>query len=668
MSFRKWRLEKEQRIQIKAMICILGIALLVILLLGEILATLLQEEENVPQPSKVSVIQKLTNVWILDAAEDRISIFREGNRESYPLELKADRDKNITDDVAEDVAENVAEDVADDVAEDAETSEKEYSSKLADITLTDGKVTDILVKNTKIHGRILRVEDDELEVEGYGTYKVSPDYRAYRIYRTPAMESMTNLPIGYDFADLVLEEGDRVCGILFAREEAMEQIRVLLRTDDFAQLYHHKVELTPDTDFVIEYGENSARKQETFPAGTEIVVEAESPYLSGGWMRVTPVTLTGKTTVRSIHRNMGNPGYRGSIEIREEPEGLVIINELPLEEYLYAVIPSEMPSSYPLEALKAQAVCARTYAYQHMLHAGYPAFGAHVDDGTGFQVYHNLAEQENTTRAVQETYGMLLYTSSGEPAQTYYYSTSCGIGTNAEVWKNDDTQSPPYLQAREISHSNMEGVLAATGGKQQNDELSQEAFSQFITSKNVDDFEVSESWYRWSYQVKKCNPEVLYQNLRNRYEATPNLVLTLEGEKFLSLPIKSFSQIRNLYIAKRGAGGVADELVLETDQGTYKVISEYTIRFILCDGNTQVCRQDGTEATCKTLLPSAFFVISTSKETENVVGYTLSGGGFGHGVGMSQNGAKQMALEGYHFSDILSFFFHPCSIQDLVGE
>ena len=59
--------------------------------------------------------------------------------------------------------------------------------------------------------------------------------------------------------------------------------------------------------------------------------------------------------------------------------GIAVINEVLLEEYLYSVVPSEMPSSYPGEALKAQAVCARTYAYGHMEHAGYPKYGAHVD-------------------------------------------------------------------------------------------------------------------------------------------------------------------------------------------------------------------------------------------------------------------------------------------------
>ena len=76
------------------------------------------------------------------------------------------------------------------------------------------------------------------------------------------------------------------------------------------------------------------------------------------------------------------PSYRGHIELLRTADGIAVVNELPLEEYLYSVVPSEMPASYPLEALKAQAICARTYAYGHMLRAGYPRYGAHVDDST----------------------------------------------------------------------------------------------------------------------------------------------------------------------------------------------------------------------------------------------------------------------------------------------
>ncbi len=107
---------------------------------------------------------------------------------------------------------------------------------------------------------------------------------------------------------------------------------------------------------------------------------------------------------------------------------------------------------------------------------------------------------------------------------------------------------------------------------------------------------------------------------------------------------------------------MADELVIATDKGTYKIISEYNIRAVLCDGVTRVVRQDGSEVSMPSLLPSAFFVIEPSHDKKNMIGYNIIGGGFGHGVGMSQNGAKNMALQGLGAEQILNFFYEGCKI------
>ena len=80
----------------------------------------------------------------------------------------------------------------------------------------------------------------------------------------------------------------------------------------------------------------------------------------------------------------------------------MLVNEIELEEYLKKVIPSEMPSSYEKEALKAQAVCARTYAFMQSRSNTYSAYGAQIDDSTQFQVYNNVDPDERTTQAVQE--------------------------------------------------------------------------------------------------------------------------------------------------------------------------------------------------------------------------------------------------------------------------
>ena len=124
-----------------------------------------------------------------------------------------------------------------------------------------------------------------------------------------------------------------------------------------------------------------------------------------------------------------------------------------MEDYLKKVVPSEMPASYEKEALKAQAVCARTYAYMQIQSNTYSRYGAQVDDSTNFQVYNNVATDANTASAVQETYGkLLLY--EGKPIEAYYFSTSCGYTTDGTIW-GADLSSVPYLK----------GVAVRNGGE-----------------------------------------------------------------------------------------------------------------------------------------------------------------------------------------------------------
>lgn len=641
---RGWsNLNKSQRMQLKAFICVLGMLLLFLLLIGRLLVVWLDHGGEEEPEVHIPVIQEFANVWIMEADQEGLLIFRNGAEESY----------------------RYAPDFSPDVS---------VREQVADVELTDGLVTGVNAKREKCSGRLLSADEEGILVEGYGKLPLDPDYQGYRIYDSLEMCTIDDLAYGYDFTDLVLEDG-RICGILMVKEEAMESIRVLVKASDYAGLYHDSVVWRVDTDFTLEYGEYEDPVTEQHSAGEELVVDMESPYLLSERMVVTPNALTGKVTLASVNRSQGIPAYRGHMEIYKTENGLVVINELPLEEYLYSVVPSEMPASYPSEALKAQAVCARTYAYGHMQRAGYPEFGAHVDDSTSYQVYNNILEQESTTTAVKESYGKLLFTGEGNLAGTYYYSTSCGVGTDANVWKTAEAPTLTYLKPRGINVAVMDTVQgkADEGTVRETEELAEclreeDAFREFITGKNAGDYEVSEAWYRWNYQVKKLDAEHLSEVLAKRYQVNEKLVLTLEDGEYVSRPVKAFDEVYDIYVAKRGPGGVCDELILETDAGCYKIISEHNIRSVLDDGESKVMRQDGKQVAAPVLLPSGFFVIDTVKEKKKVTGYTLTGGGFGHGVGMSQNGAKNMAKQGISAEQILSFFYEGCTLQNIYEK
>lgn len=120
--------------------------------------------------------------------------------------------------------------------------------------------------------------------------------------------------------------------------------------------------------------------------------------------------------------------YRGALEVNLVSGALQLINVIDLEDYLLGVVPPEMPSMYPAEALKAQAVAARTYALENRRkHAG---SGYELCDSTHCQVYDGaLAEKPNCTRAVLDTSGVVI-TYGGELA-SIMYSADCGGATRA---------------------------------------------------------------------------------------------------------------------------------------------------------------------------------------------------------------------------------------------
>jgi stage II sporulation protein D len=162
-----------------------------------------------------------------------------------------------------------------------------------------------------------------------------------------------------------------------------------------------------------------------------------------------PLRLNG-TSVPGVHDGL----YRGSLLVSAAGSGLMAVNALPLEDYVRGVVSGESPSAWPAEALKAQAVAARTYAITS--HAGGGAFDQYAD--TRSQVYRGVAaETPNTDAAVSATTGQVV-TYNGQPAITYFFSTSGGetediensfVGSDPKPWLKAvddpfDTVSPKH--------------------------------------------------------------------------------------------------------------------------------------------------------------------------------------------------------------------------------
>lgn len=620
---------KSKRMQIKAALCLAAILLLFVIAGGLFIKGCnFTGEEKKSAP----VVVEMHNTYITEVTDTGISVFDGENRRFLWQEGGVRADAYAV-------------------------------GQIADVVVTDGEVTSLVIKNTeKINGKVISVSQGAgVEVEEKGFLPFSEEVRFFMLYGQLRTGSERDIRIGYNFADFVVEDG-KICAVLLTRDETMEYIRVLIKNSDFAGSYHDTVTISCDTDYILQYSTESGMAEEAYPAGETLTVTQDSVYFAHGGERlfIVPSALTGKISLPGVNRSQGTPAYRGIMEIGKTEKGLTVINEVLLEEYLYAVVPSEMPSGYPIEALKAQAVCARTYAYSHMLSPGLPGLGAHVDDSTGYQVYNNIIEQNSTTTAVKETAGQLLFV-EGSLVSTYYYSTSCGFGSDEHVWKSENAAELPYLTSSSISIDGMEGKESIYTAENMCEEA---MFAQFLSYPPETDFEKEEAWYRWTYEVNTLDGQRILNMLQSRYETNSRQVLTLKDGEYVSEPVEKLGKIKNISILSRNAGGVADELLIEGEEAVIKVLTELNIRYVLCDGVTQVVRNDGSKVDMKSLLPSGFFTIAPIQSGENMVGYKLSGGGFGHGAGMSQNGAKNMAEAGYTAEQILGFFYKGSNIAN----
>ena len=308
--------------------------------------------------------------------------------------------------------------------------------------------------------------------------------------------------------------------------------------------------------------------------------------------------------------------------------GLVVINDLNLETYLYSVVPSEMPASYEMEALKAQAVCARSYAYRQILLNGYASYGAHVDDSVSYQVYNNLPTDEKVMQAVNETAGKVLRFGE-EVATTYYFSTSCGYTTNETIWKNGLAENS-YISGKLLNDS-MEKL----------DLRDEDNFRQFILNEEYETYDSGESWYRWDMTVP-----------------AEHISAAICG-------IEDIGDVENIEVTERNDGGVVQKVLVTGEDGELELVYEHAIRVALNGKGETIRRTYGKDATGGNMLPSGFFVIDRIEEDGEITAFRFRGGGFGHGAGMSQNGANHMAEAGKTYEEILGLFYEGTSISEI---
>ena len=157
------------------------------------------------------------------------------------------------------------------------------SGQIADITLTDGTVSGVTVYEQKLNDKLISVKTQAdgtyaIELEKLGVKQTTGDMQCYSLLGTPTVCQISDLTIGYAFSDFVLNDTGKIVAALLVKQEEMEQIRVLLKTDDFAGAMHETVSLHCDTamDLLTEDGTGELKEVQTLEPGETLQIAADS--------------------------------------------------------------------------------------------------------------------------------------------------------------------------------------------------------------------------------------------------------------------------------------------------------------------------------------------------------------------------------------------------------
>jgi SpoIID/LytB domain protein len=338
----------------------------------------------------------------------------------------------------------------------------------------------------------------------------------------------------------------------------------------------------------VVFNGNYLADSQVFPSGTSIVLNAINGKIDFNGKQYSEIVFTPDNVDNTIRLEIGSKkyNYHGRVKFALSSSSILPINYVNIERYLKGVVGYEMSNSYPIEALKAQAVAARNYSLVNINKHRNEGFD--LCDTIDCQVYRGYnSAYSNVERAVNETQGAVLL--HNDKLVKAYYSASTGGYTEASgnIW----FEQLPYLIVK------------------------------------YDDFE-SENW---PYGDMRFN--------------TSQIEVTLKSKKYLS-DLDFLLKIDLDSIKRNESGRVS------------------SIDIVYLDINGIEKRKSLTKEGPRIFLslPSATYNVTYDQPTDT---YTFSGKGYGHGVGLSQIGARNRARAGQTYEQILTFYYDGTNVQKL---
>ncbi|MGL6063578.1 MAG: SpoIID/LytB domain-containing protein [Fusobacteriaceae bacterium] len=265
---------------------------------------------------------------------------------------------------------------------------------------------------------------------GFGHGVGMPQWTAYDLAKNE----------GYDYKDILMRYYN---GANLEKATSVKNFKNELRVGitNNSSLLHKNIKLLSGGTITLKGSTGKAKVSskktvEFVKSGNNVIVKVSGKTIMTS---KTPIRVSSSKDIQvlSIKRNLKKekyPTYKGKFEVKTYGSSLLLVNVVNIEDYLKKVVASEMPISFGLEPLKAQAVAARTFAVSGFLSKKYSKYGINVDDTVNSQVYNNLDGASIVDKAVNETKGKILMYKN-RPIEAYFYSTSSGYSaTPREVW------------------------------------------------------------------------------------------------------------------------------------------------------------------------------------------------------------------------------------------
>ena len=353
--------------------------------------------------------------------------------------------------------------------------------------------------------------------------------------------------------------------------------------------------------------------------------------------------------------------YRGMLTFSVNGGAMTGVNVVDLEEYLYGVVPSEMPQSYAAEALKAQAVAARTYAMTKL--GAHKSSGYQLCDTVNCQVYKGYSnEAAPTTAAVDATAGKVICY-NGAPIEAVFSASTGGYTENSEnVWY----AAVPYLRAvpeiaeygdnswtRTLTLDELTNLLDTKGA-------GIGAAKDIVITKLSTGGRVQEMQIVGTNGTKTLDKETIRTYFSAACGSLPSKMFTINGKGGEIGQYGAEISVPKTEEPAKGGGlmaAAANQGIIAKTEGTLSHLNGKKI-------TVDVDANDSADRPSAPADNGEYEVYSVNISTVKDGKFLFEGFGVGHGVGLSQKGAQGMAQLGYDYEDILNHYYTGVTIED----